>query len=617
MAEAARDEASALGPPWPASSRIGQRGLEIAGVPATDLARRFGTPLVVFDEEEIRARCRRLSTTGVRAAYAVKAFTSHAVIRIMLDEGFDLLASSGGELEACVRAGAPGSRVVLHGNAKSDAELALAIRSEVSAVIVDQADELRRLDDAARAADRVQPFLLRVVPQVEVETHEAIATGHDASKFGTAPSIAPEVVASSVGMTGVRFVGLHAHVGSQVLELEPYVRTVDALLDVGARIRTEAGVEVGLLDVGGGFGVTYTAERAVDPIRLVEALRATLTEGARSRGLDLPELMVEPGRWLVANAGSTLYRVGSRKVIGDGRTLLAVDGGMSDNIRPMLYDARYTVEPVTAAPGPSGVFTVVGRHCESGDTLAEDVRLPAETGAGDLLAFAATGAYTYPLASAYNRVGRPAVVGVRDGAATLWLRREDAADLDRLEGPAPRVPGRSEPPTDVHIRPARPGDVRSFLAFWSAIVAEGGSVRSERVGHPARVYRARFRRSWTGQEAQLLALNDDEDVVANVYVQRERHPVTSHVATLGIAVAAPYRGRRVGSALLSEAIRWARSVGVEKIVLSVYPHNTAAIALYRKFGFVEEGRLVRQSHKSTGYEDEVLMAAWLGGMAPG
>jgi diaminopimelate decarboxylase len=611
MAERATDDASSLGPPWPSSSRIGPQGLEIAGVPAADLARGFGTPLVVFDEEEIRARCRVFVTTGVRALYAVKAFTSHAMIRIALKEGLDLLASSGGEIEACLRAGAPGSRLVLHGNTKSDEELALANRSEVSAVIVDHAEELRRMDEIARAAGRVQPFLLRVVPQVHVETHEAIATGHDASKFGTSPSSAVEVVDAGAGMAGVRFRGLHAHVGSQVLEIEPYLRTADALLDVAVRIRAEAGAEVEMLDVGGGFGVTYTDERGIDPVRLVEALRRRVADGARSRGIEPPELAVEPGRWLVANAGLTLYRVGSRKVVGGGRTLLAVDGGMSDNVRPMLYDARYTVEPVAATPGPHDLFTIVGRHCESGDTLAENVRLPAGTGPGDLLAFAATGAYTYPLASVYNRVGRPAVVGVRDGAATLWLRREDAADLDRLEAPAPRVPPRSEPPLDVQIRPARPRDVRSFLAFWSSIVAEGGSVRSERVGHPPRVYRARFRRSWTDHEAQLLAVDEEGRVVGNVYVQRERHPVTSHVATLGIAVAAEYRGRGVGSALLSEGFRWAAGVGVEKIVLSVYPQNAAAIALYRKFGFVEEGRLARQSHKSTGYEDEILMAAWL------
>ncbi len=255
----------------------------------------------------------------------------------------------------------------------------------------------------------------------------------------------------------------------------------------------------------------------------------------------------------------------------------------------------------------------MGRHCESGDTLAEDVHLPADAGPGDLLAFAATGAYTYSLASSYNRVGRPAVVGVRDGLARLWLRREDAADLDRLEGPAPRAAVVAEAPEGITIRPAAPRDADSYIAFWTAVVAEGRYVRTERVSHSKRVYRSRFRRPWTDHEAQIVAVDGQGTVVGHIYIQRERHPVTHHVATLGIAVAADHRGRGVGSALLADAIVWARGVGVEKLVLSVYPHNTGAIALYRKFGFVQEGRLSRQSRKSYGDEDEILMAAWIAG----
>jgi ribosomal protein S18 acetylase RimI-like enzyme len=277
----------------------------------------------------------------------------------------------------------------------------------------------------------------------------------------------------------------------------------------------------------------------------------------------------------------------------------------------MLYDARYTVALATR-PGtsPAEPVTIVGRHCESGDVLATDVILPSDVERGDLLAFAATGAYTYSLASTYNRVGRPTVIAVHEGRASLWVRREEPGDLDRLEAPAPRPLPAEDPPAGITLRPAQPEDARSFLSFWKAIVAEGGYVRSEEVETPARVYRARFRHSWTDREAQVMAL-DGVRVVGHVYVQREAHPVTRHVATLGIAVSADRRGLGIGRALMAEAFRWARSVGVEKIMLSVYPHNHAAIALYRRFGFVEEGRLVGHSRKSTGYEDEILMSAWI------
>ena len=608
-------EPVALAGPWPAHAAFDEHGLRLAGVPAAELAERFGTPLVVIDELELRARCRRVREAFPRACYAVKAFSAHAALRIVLDEGLDLLASTGGEVEACLRAGAPAGRIVMHGNAKTDAELELAVGAGLGLMIADGLDELRRLDTVARERGRVQPVLLRVVPQVEVETHEAIATGHDASKFGTSLAAAPEVLREAAGMAGLRVDGVQAHVGSQVLDGEPYLQALDTLLDLAARVRAEAGLDLRVIDVGGGFGVRYVDESGIGLEELAATLRARLAEGAGRRGLAMAVLVAEPGRWLIANAGVTLYRVVAGKPVAAGAMrLLAVDGGMSDNVRPALYDARYTVASASGrATDDVTRFTVVGRHCESGDTLAEHVSLPVGSGSGDLLAFAATGAYTYTLASTYNRVGRPAVVAVRDGVATSWLRREDAADLDRLETATAREP---REPADLHgivVRPARPDDARSYLAFWSAVVAEGRYVRTERVTGTVRSYRRRFRHSWSEREAQIVAVGDAGTVVGHLYIQREGHPVTRHVATLGIAVAAEVRGRGIGTALMSEALRWSRSVGVEKIVLSVYPHNAGAIALYRRFGFVEEGRLARHSRKSYGDEDEILMAAWIGG----
>lgn len=610
--------------PWPEHASFGEHGLVLAGVSASSLADRYGTPLLVFDEQDLRARAARVRAAFPEALYAVKAFTSSAVVRVVLDEGLGLLAATGGEVEACLRAGAPASRVVMHGNAKTDEELELAVDAGVRLVIADGLDELVRLDVIARGRGRVQPVSLRVVPEVEVETHEAIATGHDASKFGTPLASAVDVIVAADAMAGLRVAGVHAHVGSQVLDIEPYLRTVDALLDLAAEARVRTRVELGTIDVGGGFGVRYVEERPLSCEALGVALGERLREGALRREIATPKLVVEPGRWIVANAGVTLYRIVAEKsVAGSGgepsRRLLAVDGGMSDNIRPALYDARYTVarasppmgDPDLGTGGGSVAFTVVGRHCESGDTLAEEVVLPDSTGVGDLLAFAATGAYTYPLASTYNRVGRPAVVAVHDGAASPWLRREDAGDLDRLEIGTVRDRGATTPDA-VTVRPARPEDARSYLVFWAAIVEEGRHVRTERVTGTVRGYRRRFRRPWTDREAQIVAVTGDR-VVGHVYVQREAHPVTRHVATLGIAVAATARGRGIGSALMAEALRWARSVGVDKVALSVYPHNAGAIALYRKFGFVEEGRLARHSRKSYGDEDEILMAAWIDG----
>ncbi|GIU98653.1 MAG: hypothetical protein KatS3mg014_0269 [Actinomycetota bacterium] len=307
----------------------------------------------------------------------------------------------------------------------------------------------------------------------------------------------------------------------------------------------------------------------------------------------------------------TLYRVGVVKV-REGAPIVAVDGGMSDNIRPMLYGARYRV--AFASPprddGPVRV-RIVGRHCESGDVLAPDAELPGVPRPGDLLAFAATGAYTYSMASAYNRVGRPAVVGVVDGRARLWLRREDAADLDRLEvawDPGRRV----APPPGVEVRPARPADAEGFLGVYREAVAEERYLRSERVLRTVREARRLLRHPVTDERACFVAVEGGR-VVGWIQVVREPHPVVRHLATFGMAVARDRRRRGVGSALLSEALRWARDRGVSKVELSVYPDNRAALALYRRFGFVEEGRLSGHSREPSGYRDEILMGVWLQG----
>jgi diaminopimelate decarboxylase len=601
---------------WPLNATFGPDGLAIGGVGATELAERFGTPVIVADEEHIRSRCRSFASLFPHPLYAVKAFTARAMLALALEEGLSLLASTGGELAACLAAGAAGDRIVLHGNNKSDDELDAAVAARVRFVNVDNEEELDRLERVASAAGVRQDVLLRVVPGVGAGAHRAIRTGGPGTKFGIPLARVPDAVALAMRLPHVRPVGLHAHIGSQVLDAEPYLREVDVVLDLLADLRTRLGFQAEVVDVGGGFGVAYTDERPFALDRLAPMLLERIHTGAERRGLAPLHTLVEPGRSVVGSAMVTLYRVGTVKEI-DGRTLVAVDGGMSDNIRPMLYGARYTVAVAgPPRPGSPAVVDVVGRHCESGDVLAGEVKLPSAVARGDLLAFAATGAYTYTMASNYNRVGRPPVVAVRDGVAAEWLRREDDLDLARLEV-SPGVPRPHRRPAArrsdrVEIRPATPRDAASFLDLYRAVAAEGGSIRTERVTGGVRRYRRRLRNAWTDREANLVAIADGK-VIGSLGIARDEHLVTRHVATLGMFVADGWRGAGVGTALLSEALRWARSVGVEKVELTVYPDNAPARNLYRRFGFVEEGTLVRHSKKAYGYEDEVLMGLWLGG----
>lgn len=423
---------------WPANARFTDAGLELAGVSAEALAREHGTPLFVIDEDHFRARCREFARCFPRALYAVKAFTARELIRTAAEEGLGLLVASGGELEACLRAGVDPHLIAFHGNNKSDEELELAVRSGVGLVIGDHATELERLDAIARAAARRQNVLVRVVPDVTAGTHRYIETGERDSKFGTPieGGLALEAIRAAAERPSLEYKGIHVHVGSQVLRVEPFVRAAHTALELAADVKDELGVDTPLLDLGGGFGVAYTDEAVPLPTETAEEVLAAVREGAAARGLGEPEVLVEPGRAIVANAVVTLYRVGSVKRTPGGRTLVAVDGGMSDNIRPMLYGARYAVasagEPRRSTARGHSV-TVVGKHCESGDVLADEVLLSGDPAPGDLLAFAATGAYGYSMASNYNRIPRPAVVTVREGESRPVLRRETADDMDRLE----------------------------------------------------------------------------------------------------------------------------------------------------------------------------------------
>jgi diaminopimelate decarboxylase len=324
----------------------------------------------------------------------------------------------------------------MHGNNKSDDEIELALRSGVGLISIDHLAEVSRVDAAAAAAGVRQDVLVRVIPGVTAGTHSFIETGELDSKFGTpiAGGLALEAVRAALAAPNLDFRGLHAHIGSQILSERPYTRTVEVVFDLIRSIRDELGAGVDVLDTGGGFGVRYTEEEPVTVADLSAAITTSVSEAAERVGVPVPEVIVEPGRAVVANAALTLYRVGTVKETPGVTTFVAVDGGMSDNIRPMLYGARYAMSLAGAPrPGPPVTVTVVGKHCETSDILARDVTLPWQPRWGDLLAVAATGAYSYSMASNYNRLGRPAVVGVRDGAVSLWLRRETDEDLGRLE----------------------------------------------------------------------------------------------------------------------------------------------------------------------------------------
>lgn len=425
---------------WPDSAEIRAGRLWVGGCDTVELAAEYGTPLYLLDEATLRGTMRAYSVAfarwlpdGHRIHYASKALLNTTVARIVREEGLGLDVVSGAELLVARRAGVSMERVHLHGNAKSDAELERAVAWGVGAVVADNLDELDRLAALATNAERPQGVLLRLAPNIDAHTHAHIATGGAGSKFGL-PLEALDAAAERVlAAPGLRLLGLHAHIGSQLFELDELRATVAVLVDQAARLRARCGVAVEELSPGGGLGVPYTVEQPTPDVEgyaaaLAGALRAAWDE--HGGAVSLPLLTVEPGRSIVARAGVALYRVVGRKLDGGGMTqFLHVDGGMADNIRPSLYGARYTAllaSRADAAAGPP--VAVAGRYCESGDVLLRDAPLPPAT-PGDVLAVATAGAYTLSMASTYNLVPRPAVLLVGHGEARLIQRRETEEEL--------------------------------------------------------------------------------------------------------------------------------------------------------------------------------------------
>jgi diaminopimelate decarboxylase len=418
------------------SASVDEQGrCRLDGITLDDLASRFGTPLYVYDEAELRGRCREyLGAFPGGVAYASKAFLCFAMARLVADEGLDIDVATGGELHLVLHAGVAPARVVFHGNNKSDAELETALRAGVGRIVADSFAELDRLEALVRAGLPAPAVMVRVTPGVEAHTHEYLETAVDDSKFGfgLGSGAAFAAVTRVVASPSLRFAGLHCHIGSQVFRSDSFDRALDKMVGLVAHVETTLGVEVEELNMGGGLGVRYLHDD--DPPTIAEhgaSANAALAAAVVTHGLRrAPRLTTEPGRSIAAPAGLTLYRVGTIKEIPGVRTYVAIDGGMSDNLRPVTYGARYEafVPNRALAPRPATV-TIAGKHCEQGDLLVRDAQLPAQLALGDVIAMPVTGAYGHSMASNYNRVTRPAVVFVRDGSARVVVRRETDDDL--------------------------------------------------------------------------------------------------------------------------------------------------------------------------------------------
>jgi diaminopimelate decarboxylase len=413
----------------PDSAVVGDGGrLAVAGVDLVGLADEFGTPLFVYDEAHLRARCREaVAAFGDGVAYGAKAFLCTAMARLAVEEGMRLDVATGGELHVALAAGVDPDRLVFHGNNKSEDELGRARQLGVR-VVVDSFDELDRLDRLAGGDSSVTRVLVRVTPGVEAHTHEYVMTGQVDSKFGfgVASGAAHEAVRRVQAAPALDLAGIHVHIGSQIFLLHSYAKAVEVLAEFVRPLDIEE------LCLGGGLGVPYvTGEESVS----ISEWADTLKSACAAAGIDA-HVTAEPGRAIAAAAGLTLYRVGTIKDIPEVRTYVSVDGGMSDNPRPVLYGSGYEAFlPARAnAPRPR-VVTIVGKHCESGDIVVRDARVPADIAVGDVLCTPVTGAYGHSMASNYNKVPRPAVVFVRDGEARVVVRRETYDDLVRLDEP--------------------------------------------------------------------------------------------------------------------------------------------------------------------------------------
>lgn len=451
-------------PMWAAGVARHEGGeLAIDGIPVSELQRQFGTPLFVMSETDFRARARAFQDAfneafadicgGVDVYYAGKSFLCTAVVRWVEEEGLRLDTASGGELAVAARAGIPGAAVALHGNNKSDAEIHRALDMKLGRIVVDSLAELERVAAIAANRGETAKVMLRLTPGVHAHTHEFIATAHEDQKFGLSMagdsteqaglSAAEEAVAAAAGHESIELLGLHCHIGSQIFEPDGFALAAEKLLDFLAAMQAKYSIVLPELDLGGGYGIAYTpVDTPRPPAEIAQAMAAVVRAKVAELGITAPRISIEPGRAIVGTSTFTLYEVGTLKTVRvdapeNGaenvtypRRYVSVDGGMSDNARPVLYDADYSaVLASRSSDAAPQLSRVVGKHCESGDIVVRDVYLPEDVAAGDLLAVPGTGAYCWALSSNYNYLARPGVVAVRDGSVRLIVRGETEQDL--------------------------------------------------------------------------------------------------------------------------------------------------------------------------------------------
>lgn len=426
---------------WPRCAKREEDGVvTIAGVPLPEIAAEYGTPVVVIDEDDFRSRCRDMAAAFLapdNVHYASKAFLTRRVARWVDEEGLALDVASENELRIALAADFPPERITVHGNNKSDEFLRLCVESKVGHVVIDSHQELAQLEAVAKQAGVKQDVFVRVKPGVDAHTHEFIATSHEDQKFGISLATGDALSAATAAIASdwLELTGLHCHVGSQVFDAEGFKLAAERVLGLYAEIWKTQGVALGYLDLGGGYGIAYMpGESTLDVNAVAHDLLVAVQEVADELGIAAPTVVVEPGRAIAGPSAVTVYTAGVIKDVDTSyttsRRYIAVDGGMSDNIRPSLYGALYDARVVNRFTDGAPTDTrLVGSHCESGDILVEEASWPDDIAPGDLIALAATGAYCYSMASNYNAFGRPAVVSVRGGEVTPMVRRETVEDL--------------------------------------------------------------------------------------------------------------------------------------------------------------------------------------------
>jgi diaminopimelate decarboxylase len=418
--------------------KVEENQLTIGGVSAENLVKEYGSPLYVFDEALIREYCLdyrkyfKCEENNNRVAFAGKAFLNIQMCKLLKDENMCLDVVSGGELYTAHKAGFPLERVMFHGNNKTIDEIELGVKLGVGNFVVDNYYEMEALNDLAKQYNKVQNIYLRITPGIEAHTHDYIKTGQIDSKFGFAPvgTVIEDAIKKAISLENINLAGIHCHIGSQIFDLEPYEDAVEIMLELVRNTKENFSYLIKEIDFGGGFGIYYTSQ---DEPRTTEEYCSTIInkvdEVCKRTGQERPILTIEPGRSIVANAGTTLYTIGAVKEIPDVRKYVSVDGGMTDNIRPALYNAEYECAVANRIESEAEeIVTIAGKCCESGDILLEHVKLP-EIKSGDILAIATTGAYGYSMSSNYNRIPKPAVVMVKDNQARLVCRRETYEDL--------------------------------------------------------------------------------------------------------------------------------------------------------------------------------------------